>query len=764
MIELFLLFCLTIVMMTRATELVVEPLMNGKLRQLQSHADVCKDSMTYTQQSAVFIEIIWDPDELYENGHKQVLEDAFQTVYDNIASKACDVGYRDLSYTQINEDWVTRLDSGTRQFTIKFDLVGSCKGCSNDLRFFASYSGERVDSRNLRKSTKKSKMSKSARCFCTSPTIKEFREAFRNIVHELVSSERLSDIEILRIGEYNPMPSKGSKKAKSSKTSSRKSKKSANSVINLSPTTEMPTTVLLPTDVPSTRLVTSDPTEGSVTSPSSATNDPTVSATDQPTLRPVIANTSPPTTLPEISETPSVKISQSPTEPTLTPTISESSEPTLSTEPTESETAIPTEVTPIPTIFESNQPTLSTAPTESVSAVPTELTPTPTISKSSPPTSSPEPGPTEQPHTSTPSSAFTGSPISAFSESPTISVQPSLPTNYRSSGCDNGEQPGFQICLEILGVPNGDEAIFDAAVGAWESVITNDLPNFIPPVAFMDSICPPGERYNPPADGVDIYICGRFEDIDGVDGILGRGVTVFLAEGLQPTQWGSLVIDSADLSFLQSDPVVYQDTVFHEIGISSLPICFIFGHLPHISHTIAPNLSGHVLGIGNSWERPDASLVDRDRCVYTGTNGREKYQQLSSCSTEPPIECDSGHWSESCFVTEVMTPTQLVGTPSTLSEMTLGSLEDIGYSVNYDSTEVDYIADELDSSCNCNTRRINSYMRGKERPQRKHPSQEGMKKARAHALSTIQPALEAGMDVTSTVLFREDGVVFEVRV
>ena len=57
---------------------------------------------------------------------------------------------------------------------------------------------------------------------------------------------------------------------------------------------------------------------------------------------------------------------------------------------------------------------------------------------------------------------------------------------------------GFQICLEILGVPNGDEAIFDAAVGAWESVITNDLPNFIPPVAFMDSICPPGERYNPP--------------------------------------------------------------------------------------------------------------------------------------------------------------------------------------------------------------------------------------------------------------------------
>ena len=93
----------------------------------------------------------------------------------------------------------------------------------------------------------------------------------------------------------------------------------------------------------------------------------------------------------------------------------------------------------------------------------------------------------------------------------------------------------------------------------------------------------------------------------------------------------------------------------------------------------------HVMGFGTLWLDHDllgSSGGDLEICHYYGPAGTAKYQDLGGCGGTMLTDKGCAHWSETCFQTEVMTPFVNSGS-NPLSPMTIGSLADLGYEVDY---------------------------------------------------------------------------------
>lgn len=197
---------------------------------------------------------------------------------------------------------------------------------------------------------------------------------------------------------------------------------------------------------------------------------------------------------------------------------------------------------------------------------------------------------------------------------------------------------GFQIDIDYSGDPRY-LPIFQAAAARWQQVITADLPD---------------------VNGIDdLLITVNVGDIDGSGGTLGfAGPDSFRSAalgGLPLT--GSTTLDSADLASLEVLGIL-DDTVLHEFG--------------------------HILGIGTIWDRKGL----RSGSDYTGVNARREYQSLGGQNSFVPLETNGGpgtalgHWSEDVFDNELMTGF-INRQANPLSKLTIGSLQDLGYSVNY---------------------------------------------------------------------------------
>ena len=92
----------------------------------------------------------------------------------------------------------------------------------------------------------------------------------------------------------------------------------------------------------------------------------------------------------------------------------------------------------------------------------------------------------------------------------------------------------------------------------------------------------------------------------------------------------------------------------------------------------------HVLGFGNLWNGAGIDdLRDEANDVYIGANGLDAWQNTIGCTTgQLPVDPASGHWSEDCLVSEVMTPSADPGEEEILSIITLRSMQDLGYQVD----------------------------------------------------------------------------------
>jgi hypothetical protein len=105
------------------------------------------------------------------------------------------------------------------------------------------------------------------------------------------------------------------------------------------------------------------------------------------------------------------------------------------------------------------------------------------------------------------------------------------------------------------------------------------------------------------------------------------------------------------------------------------------------------------------WEAND--LLGADLCSYNdGTAASTEYQALSGCTSTIPVERDGGagtacgHWDEVCYQGELMTGFATDGLE--ISRATVGTLEDMGYVVDYCQADT-FPVSNLDASCVCSS-------------------------------------------------------------
>ncbi|MDH3457892.1 MAG: hypothetical protein OER90_13720, partial [Gemmatimonadota bacterium] len=241
---------------------------------------------------------------------------------------------------------------------------------------------------------------------------------------------------------------------------------------------------------------------------------------------------------------------------------------------------------------------------------------------------------------------------------------------------------GFDIDVHFLTpVTVSQEAAFTAAAAKWESVITGDLPTELVslPLIFCGGVL---DEY---VD--DVAINALIGPIDGVGGTLGFASFCWprnLGGGVWGLPaYGIMVFDSDDVVDLETNGQL-NDVVLHEMG--------------------------HVLGIGSLWDifgnlEDDGGLIDdRDDCIpidddtplptdpfFNGTTAIAAFEAnggLNYMGNKVPAENDYGpgtrcvHWRENVLVNELMTGfAELPGTAMPLSEVTVKSLGDLGYTV-----------------------------------------------------------------------------------
>ena len=87
------------------------------------------------------------------------------------------------------------------------------------------------------------------------------------------------------------------------------------------------------------------------------------------------------------------------------------------------------------------------------------------------------------------------------------------------------------------------------------------------------------------------------------------------------------------------------------------------------------------MGIGTLWKHND--LIDSITGAYhSDTHACEVFSTLSNSQADIPLDEGFGHWHEDVFNNELITPiSEFSGISEPLSELTLASLEDIGWNV-----------------------------------------------------------------------------------
>ncbi|MBY0490179.1 MAG: hypothetical protein K2R93_10100 [Gemmatimonadaceae bacterium] len=229
----------------------------------------------------------------------------------------------------------------------------------------------------------------------------------------------------------------------------------------------------------------------------------------------------------------------------------------------------------------------------------------------------------------------------------------------------------FDIGLVFVG-SGGTEVMRDAfrsAATRWRSVITGDVQTSR--LTAPASSC---ASWQPAVDSTinDVLIWARIGPIDGVNNILARAGPCYINQGTRLTVAGIMEFDEADLPNLINNGGIV-DVITHEMG--------------------------HVLGIGTLWNFGGRSLLvgaGSGDPYFQGAAARAGFTAVNTVlySGNPvPVENSGGsgtrdsHWRETTFGRELMTGFYNSGALNPLSRITIGSLEDLGYQVNYNASE-----------------------------------------------------------------------------
>jgi hypothetical protein len=221
---------------------------------------------------------------------------------------------------------------------------------------------------------------------------------------------------------------------------------------------------------------------------------------------------------------------------------------------------------------------------------------------------------------------------------------PTPPTSTSTSPTTSGS---FNIEIIASGLTTAQRAIFEQAAARWESIIVGDLPS---------------ANYNGRVVD-DLLINASAASIDGAGGILGQAGPDRFRSGSQLPYHGNMQFDSADLATMQANGTLLS-VIEHEMG--------------------------HVLGIGTLWATKGLLVgAGTSNPLYVGRQATAQYNAIFGTSAGGvPVENNGGsgtadaHWRDTVFGNELLTG-YLSSGANPLSRITVASLADLGYSVNF---------------------------------------------------------------------------------
>jgi leishmanolysin/Big-like domain-containing protein len=255
-------------------------------------------------------------------------------------------------------------------------------------------------------------------------------------------------------------------------------------------------------------------------------------------------------------------------------------------------------------------------------------------------------------------------PIATGAQQVTASV---ANTSLTASFTETGVSP-FAIELQFLSTPTSAQmAAFTAARQRWESLIVGDLPNLLSFTAAAGTCGDNSPAIQPrPVD--DVLILVTLQSIDGAGNVLGGSAPCFIRTTGKLPVLSLMQLDTDDLDQLQTAGLL-QTVILHEMG--------------------------HALGYGTVWTNlnllADPSLSGGTDPHFTGGQATAAFNAVGGASyvgLKVPVENTGGagtadaHWRESVFGNELMTGfVDQGGNP--LSRVTVGSMGDLGYNVNF---------------------------------------------------------------------------------
>ena len=225
----------------------------------------------------------------------------------------------------------------------------------------------------------------------------------------------------------------------------------------------------------------------------------------------------------------------------------------------------------------------------------------------------------------------------------------------------------FFVDLRFFGPPidASFQAAFTAAKARVEQMITADVPDT--PVTALDIVACGVTGAAPITELVDdLIIYAVVDSIDGPGKILGSSGPCYQRTIGGLPLLGVMHFDVADFLNLRNDGRL-NDVVLHEML--------------------------HVVGFGTMWlSKGQVSGAGTPSSAFIGaqaTAGCVAAGGSAVCVGSVPLETTGGqgtrdvHWRETTFRTELMTGfVSAAGVPNPLSRMSIGSLGDIGYTVN----------------------------------------------------------------------------------
>ena len=231
----------------------------------------------------------------------------------------------------------------------------------------------------------------------------------------------------------------------------------------------------------------------------------------------------------------------------------------------------------------------------------------------------------------------------------------------------------FDISLSFVGtLPASVQNAAAAAASRWEELIIGDVTDVEIGTPQNINNCVEGESVSGTIDDIQIFV--QVTSFTSPTTLASAGPCAYRTFGELPV-WGVIKVNQDKISQLEAEGGLV-DVMVHEMG--------------------------HVLGLGTMWEQkellrnPSVGNPGADT-HFIGARARAAFDAAGGTSyvgAKVPVEnstgnegSDDGHWRESVFRTELMSPSYESGAVKPVSAITAESFRDLGYGVDVSAAD-----------------------------------------------------------------------------